>query len=279
MRIDQLKRRMATIEAPVQPFLQRRTLRYQQRIIQLNPLCEKGGALVYQFTTDDRPEQVLPLVPDACVDILFSCDARRPEAWISGYRERAGTCRLEPNTTYWGIKPYSGFLGLRNLSASLAELGGGGRHPLDAVIAVGNLAEAIAEAPGIEQRARRFREHWRAYCDEAYTSSLPGYISLSLCCGGGNLPLEALCRNTGYSGRYCRKCFHDSYALSIKAYSRMIRFQNALRMLLDPREGACNLTIACENGYYDEAHFIQDFKAMAGASPLQFRERLARPAC
>lgn len=277
MKVSQLKKIMANIEAPMQPFLQFHTLDYEQLVIQLNPFCEKGGALVYQFTTDSRTDQSLPLVPDACVDILFSCDPKQPGAWISGYRERAETCSLQPNTTYWGIKPYSGFLGLRRLSASLAELDSG-LHDLSEVISIGSLREEIASASSIAERAERFQAHWSGYWDDTYVASLPGYISLCLCCSGGNLSLDALCQNTGYSGRYCRRAFHNSYQLSIKSYSKMIRFQNALRMLLDTRKNTSNLHIACANGYYDEAHFIQDFKSMAGTSPSQFRGQVFQKA-
>jgi AraC-like DNA-binding protein len=54
-----------------------------------------------------------------------------------------------------------------------------------------------------------------------------------------------------------------------KSYARLTRFLHACSVLQLP--GRTSLTqVGCECGYYDQAHFIGDFKAYAGMSPGEF---------
>ena len=57
--------------------------------------------------------------------------------------------------------------------------------------------------------------------------------------------------------------------LSPKQLSKVIRLQATLKIL--STQNAENLTtIAYECNYYDQAHFIKDFKEFTGMSPKQF---------
>lgn len=276
MGIQQLKRVMKYVKAPIQPFLQYSTIGYETQLIHLNPLCEKGDALAYQFHTDSRTDQRYLLVPDGCIDILFCCDALHPDAAFTGYHNSSTVCRLEPDTTYFGVKPYSGFLGLRRMNATPAELRE--RHlPLECLTGTGGLMEDLLLAESLEERAELFQAYFRRTClDEAYASSLSGFISLELCCSGGNIPLEKLCEDTGYSSRYCRRVFTESYGLSIREYAQLLRIQRAMRELCDTDGSASK--VACESGYCDEAHLINNFKSMIGMTPRQFRHQLIHAA-
>lgn len=52
-----------------------------------------------------------------------------------------------------------------------------------------------------------------------------------------------------------------------KQFSRIVRFQEIIRTLSSNK----NLTeIAIDNGYFDQAHFIKDFKSLSGYTPKEF---------
>lgn len=54
-----------------------------------------------------------------------------------------------------------------------------------------------------------------------------------------------------------------------KQYLKIMRFQEALKLLYSQSEG--NLTdLAYNLGYFDQAHFIKDFKQMAGYTPKEY---------
>jgi AraC-like DNA-binding protein len=55
-----------------------------------------------------------------------------------------------------------------------------------------------------------------------------------------------------------------------KVFSRIVRFQRTLRRIA--RTGL--LPAALDSGYYDQAHFIHDFKQFAGETPASYTSRM-----
>lgn len=69
--------------------------------------------------------------------------------------------------------------------------------------------------------------------------------------------------------RQLERNFLKQVGLSPKQLGKVIRLQTALKMLLN--ENPENLTqIAYESEYYDQAHFIKDFKEFTGINPKEF---------
>jgi AraC-like DNA-binding protein len=64
--------------------------------------------------------------------------------------------------------------------------------------------------------------------------------------------------------------FRQSVGISPKRYGRVVRFQAALRQIA--RAKSLNwASLAVECGYFDQAHLINEFQALAGLSPTQYR--------
>jgi len=83
----------------------------------------------------------------------------------------------------------------------------------------------------------------------------------------GSLSVDELTRLSGNSERQLERTFHAGIGLSPKAYSRIIRFQNSLRLASHAR----NLTdLALSAGYYDQAHFTREFTDIAGQAPRSY---------
>lgn len=83
----------------------------------------------------------------------------------------------------------------------------------------------------------------------------------------GLLSIDRLARITGFSERQLERSFYSEIGLSPKSFSRIIRFQNALRLA----EKAKSLTdLALNAGYYDQAHFTREFTDISGQSPRNY---------
>lgn len=69
--------------------------------------------------------------------------------------------------------------------------------------------------------------------------------------------------------RQLERKFSEATGMSPKQFSKISRLQAALKLI---GQGAFNnLTdLALETGYYDQAHFIKDFREFTGVSPKQF---------
>jgi AraC-like DNA-binding protein len=81
-----------------------------------------------------------------------------------------------------------------------------------------------------------------------------------------NASLGQVARELGISERHLRRVLHDALGLSPKTYARLTRFARAVRAA----QSADTLNwsaIAADTGYYDQAHLIADFHAIAGNTP------------
>lgn len=85
---------------------------------------------------------------------------------------------------------------------------------------------------------------------------------------GGRISTAELCGTLSLSEKSLERKFGRLVGKSPKQFSKIVRFKSVLRSL-----GAQNSSlaaIALENGYFDQAHFIKDFKALSGFTPGEF---------
>lgn len=76
------------------------------------------------------------------------------------------------------------------------------------------------------------------------------------------------------SERHLRRVFQEVVGVSPKAFARLTRFHRALRAARkDGHESWASIATAA--GYYDQAHLIAEFRAIAGASPRAFLNELS----
>ncbi len=90
-----------------------------------------------------------------------------------------------------------------------------------------------------------------------------GYAWDRLAETGGNLRIEELAREVGWSRRYLADRFRAETGLAPKAAARVIRFEGACDRLLAPDRPAL-ARVAAEAGYVDQAHLSRDFRDLAG---------------
>lgn len=75
---------------------------------------------------------------------------------------------------------------------------------------------------------------------------------------------------TGISHRRFNQLFKAQVGMTPKRLSRIYRFQEVLRHINDGRqESWTDTALAC--GYFDQAHFIRDFRSFSGINPGDYR--------
>ncbi|MFK7971055.1 MAG: DUF6597 domain-containing transcriptional factor [Bacteroidia bacterium] len=85
----------------------------------------------------------------------------------------------------------------------------------------------------------------------------------------GQFSVDVLSKQHNTSRRQLARKFSSDIGLSPKQLSKTIRLQSALKVLLT--EDVSSFTdLAYENEYYDQAHFIKEFKEFTGLTPKEF---------
>ncbi|MBK9270301.1 MAG: AraC family transcriptional regulator [Saprospiraceae bacterium] len=81
--------------------------------------------------------------------------------------------------------------------------------------------------------------------------------------------IQQISKKVGFSQKHLIKMFKEHVGLTPKAFLKVIRFQKVIREI--EQKQPINWTdIALQSGYYDQAHFIQDFKLFSGFTPSQY---------
>lgn len=86
---------------------------------------------------------------------------------------------------------------------------------------------------------------------------------------------EAACRN-GMTPKQYRQTFSAATGLKPKEYARLARFSAALQRLSPGRGTVTEAAVECL--YFDQAHLVHEFKALAGMTPTAYRLRFSRHA-
>jgi len=81
-----------------------------------------------------------------------------------------------------------------------------------------------------------------------------------------------LAERLGWTTRRLEQVFRADVGLTPKAYQRLHRFRSAL-VGIDRAAVVGWPAFALERGYYDQAHFIREFRAHAGLSPTAYLAR------
>jgi len=205
-----------------------------------------------------------PVLPDGCVDIVYA-PSTGPGVGLVGTMTQARRFPLPAGEFQMGVRFRPGMAGSfvripgsesTDRMIPLSELWGARARHLEMQIAESNsIEQAIGlleaqlvdpEEPGVVQRVT-------AYIVE----------------NQGQVRVDDLAFSAGMSARQLRRLFVEQIGLSPKHFCRVIRFRHSAGQLRGRIRGDLTL-IALDCGYYDQAHFINEFREMSGFSPSEF---------
>lgn len=242
------------------------------------------------WVLEDGPEPVPParerIFPDGCMEWLFHYGDRfkkfdgdsfviQPRCFVHGQLKqfmeveatgRTGvfSVRFQPQ----GVRPFISCEAdtLTERVADVSELWG---------TAGVRLSEAMLAAESAEERIRLVEDFLWARLDESVDKT--GTVSRCVEQIGehaGMVSVERLAEDACLGRRQLERRFLQQVGLTPKLFARIIRFNHVLRLIEAKAEN--NLAhLAQEGGFYDQAHFIKDFKDFTGLNPgAYFSEEL-----
>jgi AraC-like DNA-binding protein len=107
------------------------------------------------------------------------------------------------------------------------------------------------------------------------TAPAPGLVAFSKAldlavASCGRSTVKALSEATGCSSRTLERLFASYLGVSPKRLATVLRFQVALQTLM--RDPGCALAdVASAAGYFDQSHFVKEFRRMTGGVPRGYR--------
>jgi len=255
----------------IQYGLQWQTVGYKEHVLYYG----SEPVIYYQLTTD-RTGRSIQVVPDGCVDLLFCCDPLRPSALVCGTVLEGEQIVLQPNAVYFGVR-LSYRLSLLLPGLPPKEIVNVQAPIEDALSQYSDLSSKLALCEGLPQRIILFeQEGLQLLSGSVRDSGIVGYCMTSMHRSGGAVTVRELAAETGYSERYLRMKFEHTLGFSPKLYNRIVRFQRALENVV--RSANPLSDVAADGGYFDQAHFMKDFKSFSQMTPSQIRAMISRSA-
>lgn len=148
---------------------------------------------------------------------------------------------------------------------------------VDAELVVKNdildLRARIREARTILQKFRLLENHLlRHYRSSLMENPCIDYAIAGITAFPHTCSLSDISARAGYSQKHLITLFKDHVGVTPKEFLKIIRFQKAVEEI--ERQQPVNWTaLALDCGFYDQSHFIADFKAFSGFTPTEYVTR------
>jgi len=227
----------------------------------------------------DSPAAKQTIVPDGRMEMIFhlgdlyqqylpdNTSIIQPRSFVIGQLTRPLTIKPTGKTAIFAVRfQYEGLLPwltvplkeLENRAVALEQLYGEEGLLLERQIqAASSVHDRIAAL-------EIFLNNRLGSTDEIVTRAVDTLLEAN-----GQVMVKDICQPLPIDRRQLERRFSASVGLSPKQLGRIIRFQSVIRRLLDGQFSSFT-ALAYDGEYYDQAHFIRDFKEFTGYTPREF---------
>lgn len=230
---------------------------------------------------EETPEKQT-IVPDGCMEMIFHYgdlykqyienekSIIQPKCFVIGQLTRPLEIEPTGETGIFSVRFHpNGFLPfttipikkMENIAVSLEKLFGKHGHEIE---------QKILNAKSTSDRIKLIEIFLlKRLTDTETIDRIVQSTVETILSANGQLTVEELSKLNKVNRRQLERRFSSAIGLSPKQLSKTIRLQATLKMLLNKK--ITSLTaLAYEGEYYDQAHFIKDFKEFTGLTPKEF---------
>jgi AraC-like DNA-binding protein len=239
---------------------------------------------IHEASYPSETSQDIP--PDGCVELIFNFGSpyflrtttpprALPLAFIVGFQNRTIPLLLHGTVKVVGARLFAwGALALLNddvptLTNSVTALG----RDWDALV---QRLNSHVEQGHYEEAATNLEEFLiQQALVRTYDVKLIQTAAKLLHKTKGQYRISELADYCRVSVRQLERGFQQVIGTSPKTFARTLRFQEAQRRIMfDPDVDLTDLSHEC--GYFDQAHFIKEFKAFTGKTPTEYAEQMRK---
>ncbi|MDO5968599.1 helix-turn-helix transcriptional regulator [Flavivirga aquimarina] len=230
----------------------------------------------------DPNNQKQKIIPDGCIEMTFNFKDKikrytsqkdyiiHPNAMIMGQRTKSYFIEPMGDVDSFAICFYP--YGFSNFVSTPLENLVDVETPIESLfgeIPAKELEQKIIQASNTKERIEIIEAFLLDKLNQNRTiENLVKTTVDSLQAANGSNSINKILKDDLSKRRQLERNFKKQIGISPKQLGKVLRLQTALKMILNDKESLTN--IAYESEYFDQAHFIKDFKEFIGTTPKEF---------
>jgi len=246
--------------------------------IEAHPKLDQFIECYWMMQCDDPSPRIEKIIPDGFTELIFNYGglyrAKTKDLWhLQTANLLAGQIK-----TYFYLENTgkTGSIAVKFKPAALTQFFGlNMSHYVDQITDLntfGNeqlvsLQNKILPYQGDQESSRILDDYFISLLPEAATNPLQNVLDL-IFSKNGALSVHEMTVAGGSSERQLERLFKKYVGLSPKYYARIIRFNYIFQLIKS--ENTSWADVVYQSGYYDQSHFIRDFKAFTGEDPSSY---------
>ncbi len=234
------------------------------------------------WVLEGSPDYIHRSMADACVTIVFHYRGKFNRLAPSGVSREGITSLNGPCQQFTRYHTQEGFglfgvylypYALRDILGLAPESLTGASFSLPEALGEEgrDLEDKVLQCSNNSQRVNMLCTYFLKKLGKRRSSVISGamYYAMQFCFARkGQVDIRELASLANLSRRQLERKFKQATGLSPKRFCQLLRFQAALKEY--PSSKKSLVAIALEYGYYDQSHFIQEFKRFSGYTPGQW---------
>jgi AraC-like DNA-binding protein len=132
----------------------------------------------------------------------------------------------------------------------------------------------IQEEPILEKKVILLQKYLYSIFIKTESDCIFDYCVKKISNNKGMISIRELERLTGYSSRWLNKKFEYKLGINPKTFASIIRFHTVLKSLVFNLDNSFNMYYRY---YFDQPHFIKEFKRFSGYTPNKFIKKINNP--
>lgn len=145
--------------------------------------------------------------------------------------------------------------------------------PLEDVLGktAAELQQCLGNTPGLRDKVHLLQQFLVRLFRQTPRDEILDFCLQTITAANGSTTVRELEKLTGYSSRWLNMKFDDKVGLSPKSLTSLTRFQYYYQAIAGEKQQVLHQKDFYDH-YYDQAHFIKEFRRFTGLSPQRFEQ-------
>lgn len=233
----------------------------------------------YWYIEHNEPPHIQKIIPDGFLELIFHFKDLHLINLHGSWDEQSRTLFAGQIKKYFYLKNKGAarMFGIKLRPTAMRHLFGLSMHPFTNQVAdlsglknmhLSELEKLVMAQHDFENMVTKTEDFLKSFVTIPFAQHPVDMAVDQIINSRGKTDVQMLCNLLSISERHLERIFREYVGLPPKFYARIIRFSNIFHLVNSKDPGWSDLVY--DSGFYDQSHFIRNFKAFTGEEPTSY---------